>query len=154
MSKRRTVKLTGGRKLDRWLRKQRAVKTAPVAVTVGFHEPEIAALAKTHEFGAGAVPERPAFRAGLIDADRKFPTVAKAVLRPDRRHVVQVTKSEARTVGETMRETIRDSYLAGDHGPDVGKRQEARKRGTEGAGRQLVGHRGPRLADRLGVEVE
>ena len=55
--------------------------------------------------------------------------------------------------GGAARDTIKRSYETFD-GPGVGPRQAARKEGTAGAGRELVGSEGPKLVERIKARGE
>ena len=133
----------GGDRLLAHLRKLQQIP-GEIEGRVGFRGRQIASLAEAHEFGSprANIPERPAFRRGIRQAED---TVREAVRK---------TKAEDLTparVGEVMsaaRDVVRAEYLDHDSVP-LSERQARRKRGTTGAGRQLVGTKGPRLANHL-----
>ena len=52
-----------------------------------------------------------------------------------------------------VRDAIKASYRRAP-GPPLSEVQRARKRGTEGAGRKLIGHRGERLIDHVEAHNE
>ena len=126
------------------------------ALTVGFHEPQISALAKVHEFGLRAedgsqrLPERPAFRNGLKAARRdwKAATTAAGKALSSPRRTGDEPDEALRAGALAVRDTIKQSYSR-FHGEPLSERQKARKRNTAGEGRQLVGHRGERLIEHI-----
>ena len=71
----------------------------------------------------------------------------------DWRKGVVVKHSAVVDIAEAGRETIKASYL-GFRGEGVGPAQAARKRGTVGEGRTLVGSEGPRLVERIEAKVD
>ena len=153
------VKTTGGRRLSRYVKAKRkqVAKLKGTALTVGFHDPRISALAKVHEFGLRApdgsqrLPERPAFRTGLKAARRdwKAATVAagKALSSPRTTSSNPVTAA-LRAGARAVRDTVKESYST-FHGEGLSARQEARKKDTPGEGKELTGHRGPKLIDHI-----
>jgi len=78
----------------------------------------------------------------MNDAFRR--TIAKGGSMPSPAHMAEA--------GEAAAAKVRESYLNAP-GPEVSERQEARKRGTPGEGRTLVGTKGPRLIDHIESEV-
>ena len=153
------VKTTGGRKLQNYAKKTRkkVAKVSGTSLTVGFHDPRISALAATHEFGLrGAdgsrrLPERPAFRTGLKTARRDWLAAAAAAgkeLSSPRTTSANSASAALRAGAVAVRDTVRESYET-FHGEPLGERQRARKADTPGEGRQLVGHRGPKLIEHI-----
>lgn len=137
----------GGSRLKAHIAKQRrAIRTGPQSVTVGFHG-AIAPLARQLEFGNPAtnLPERPAFRRSNQEASKAFVESLK--------ESGQLTQQSAAKAGKAAAAVVRASYL-GFRGPGLSEIQKARKEGTAGANRELVGHRGPKLVEHLGVEVD
>ena len=145
-----------------WKRYAREVKARRVSlplIEVGFKDRRIAALAATHEFGLEAadgrvkLPERPAFRNSL-------PEVQKA-MRDELLRIAKATSpfpgytdADWKRIAEVGRDALRRGYEKGDHGEPLSERQEARKRGTAGEGKQLVGSRGPRLVAHIHAWVD
>lgn len=152
------VKTTGGRRLSRYVKakQKQAAKLKGRTLTVGFHDRRIAALAATHEFGLRdrdgnqALPERPAFRNGLREAraDWKRATVKAGKALSDPRRTGDEPDKALREGAVAVSDTIKQSYSR-FHGEPLSERQRARKRGTAGEGRQLVGHRGERLISHI-----
>ena len=152
------VKTTGGRRLSRYVKaKQKQVaKLRGTALSVGFHDRRIASLAATHEFGLRApdgsqrLPERPAFRNGLSEARRdwKRATVKAGRALSSPRRTGDEPDKALREGAVAVSDTIKESYSR-FHGEGLSARQEARKKGTPGEGRQLVGHRGERLISHI-----
>ena len=136
---------------DRILAHLRKLQQIPDEIEgrVGFRGRQIASLAETHEFGSpkARIPERPAFRAGI----RRAEETVKVEMRKTRAEDLTPDR-----VGEVMvqaRDIVRNEYLHHDSVP-LSERQTRRKRGTSGAGRQLVGTKGPRLANHLKAFVD
>ena len=150
-------RVRGGKKLAAFMRaSKRAGAAKGRDVTVGFHDRAIAQLAGQLEFGnpRTGLPERPAFRQGRDDLKRTLPgVVEQAVSGTDWRKGIIVGHSAAVDIGEAGRETIKASYL-GFSGEGVGPAQAARKAGTPGEGRTLVGSEGPRLVERIEAKVD
>ena len=138
----------GGANLRKFLRNAARSKSAPQAsAEAGFLEPHIAGLAARLEFGDPRtdLPERPAFRHAKPDAFAAGSRiVAKALSARVRDGVFMVDDAHAQRAADAMADEIRKSYST-FHGAPTSERQVARKAGTPGAGRQLVGHEGPRL---------
>ena len=147
----------GGAKLRKFLRNAAKSSRAPQAgAEAGFVEPHIAGLAARLEFGDPRtdLPERPAFRASRIPAGKAgAEIVRKALSARVTEGVFIVDEAHAKAAAEAMAETIKDSYRT-FHGPGLSERQAERKRGTPGAGRELVGHRGERLIGHIKGRVE
>ena len=143
-------KIRGGHVLRKWIAKQRAVaRDSGAVVAVGFHDRRIDALAQTHEFGAGDIPQRPAFRAAVPDVKAGFKRTMRAVgHRVASPSGVVDLELEIDGAGRSAADTIKRSYLTFE-GAEVGERQRRRKAGTPGEDRQLVGHRGPKLIDHI-----
>lgn len=128
---------------------------ASTVATVGFHDQHIAQFAALHEFGGKArdgsrLPERPAFRAA-------YPVMADAMrdaIEADAKGKGGLPDRGAIEAGaRDARDALRRSY---EHapGPPVGERQAARKAGTPGAGRLLIGSEGPKLPGHIEAEID
>ena len=144
--------VSGGDKLRESLRAAMALPKEIVG-EVGFKDKRIASIAATHEFGLrgrdGGVklPERAAFRQGTRRAEDGVRKGAAKIHAHD---------LDADAVGEVMveaRDEVRASYR-GFKGAPLSERQEGRKRGTPGQGRQLVGHEGEKLIGHVGAFVD
>ena len=141
-------RVRGGAKLRKFLRNARAStgKRQPVA-EAGFLEPHVARLAARLEFGdpRSSLPERPAFRMSRDDAMKAGRAhIVDALGSQTRSGRFAVADADAQRAADKMADTIRDSYRT-FHGAPTSERQQARKRGTPGQGRQLVGHEGEKL---------
>ena len=138
----------GGDKLRKFLRNAARSSGRPQpTIEAGFVEPHIAGLAARLEYGdvRSSLPERPAFRVAAPNAlAAGSRIVADSFGSRVRDGVFAVADSDAQRAADAMAETIRKGYET-FHGAPTSARQEARKQGTEGAGRQLVGHEGPKL---------
>ena len=154
------AKVQGGKRLARFLRNtERARRTRP-AVHVGFKGRHVAVLAARLEFGDpdSNLPQRPAFAAGI----RRLPDVAKEWRRlhlrgRDWSEGIVLPDEAWRALAIMARDAVRESYL-NFHGPGLSAQQAERKRGTEGADRELIGSEGPKLVGHIrayvnGVEV-
>ena len=145
-AKRSTIK--GGKKLKAFLRNAaRSSRKPQPTAEAGFLEPHVARLAARLEFGdpRSSLPERPAFRMSRDDAMKAGRVaIVDALGKETRTGRFAVADTAAKVAADAMAETIRGSYET-FHGAPTSERQEARKRGTPGAGRQLVGHEGPKL---------
>ena len=152
------ARVRGGQKLKRLAREMKARRVDLPLIEVGFKDRRIAALAATHEFGLEdadgrvKVPERPAFRSGIdamqLAASRELKRIAKA-----QRPFMGFTQADAVSIGRVALESMLESYRTFE-GEPLSERQEARKAGTPGAGRQLIGHRGERMLDHLGLWID
>ena len=140
-------------RLKRNLRRLKAGADKTHRVQVGFLEPHIAALAAVHEFGRGNVPPRPAFASSLEEAGKAAFAEAAKQMASNRHGLFQLTRQGAQAAGEAGAVVIRHSFSGGFTGEPLGERQEARKRGTRGAGLLLVGVRGAKLASHVEVRV-
>ena len=138
----------GGQNLKRFLRNAaRSNATPQASAEAGFLTPHIAGLAARLEFGDPRtdLPERPAFRASRIPAGQAgAKIVAKALSARTREGVFVVDEAHAGAAADAMAEKIRAGYRTANVAP-VGERQAARKLGTPGSSRELVGHRGEKL---------
>ena len=152
------AKTTGGKRLKAFIKAKRrqVAKLQNRTLSVGFHEPQFAALAATHEFGtrdpdgSRKLPARPAFRqaASEVRKDWKRATRKAAKALSDPKNTGEGPELKLREGAADAAESVRESYSR-FHGAPLSERQKARKSGTPGAGRQLVGHKGPRLLDRI-----
>ena len=133
----------GGGRLLAHLRKLQQMPSQ-VKGRVGFTGRQIATLASTHEFGSpkANIPERPAFRRGIRQAEETVKEEMRKTQAED------LTPERVGEVMEMARDIVRAEYLDHNSVP-LSERQARRKRGTSGAGRQLVGTKGPRLAGHL-----
>ena len=150
------TRVTGGRALAKFMRASKKGVGKQATIDVGFHEPIVGRLASRLEFGDpnANLPERPAFRAGIGDLKRTLPgVVRRAVGGHDFRKGITVSQSAVVEVGTEARDTLKSAYLT-FHGPGVGPAQAARKKGTVGEGRELVGSEGPRLVSRIEAKVD
>lgn len=148
----------GGDKARRVFREMKARRVSLPLIEVGFKDRRIAALAANHEFGLedadGRVklPERPAFRNSLPDVQKamrdELLRIAKATSP-----FPGYTDADWKRIAVVGRDALRRGYEKGDHGEPLSERQEARKRGTAGEGKQLVGSRGPRMIEHIGAWV-
>ena len=148
----------GGQKLRRFIKQARrqAARTQGTTTTIGFHNPKIARLAATHELGLRdaegkrKLPARPAFGRSL----EELRTAYRNTLRREARGSLgMVTLPMLENAARAGVEAVRASYEAGAPGPPLGPRQAARKKGTVGAGKLLIGTEGPKLATHLTAEV-
>ena len=104
--------VTGGKKLDRFLKKAIAAQQTSVkSLEVGFFEPEQARKASANEFGVPSanVPERPAFRQGAADSEEGILQVLKAEVDP---RTLAVSEATANRVGTVIVASLRHSYDA------------------------------------------
>ena len=140
--------IRGGAKLRKFLRNAAKSNRAPQPIAeAGFLSPHIAGLAARLEFGDARtdLPERPAFRTAKADAFAAGSRiVAKALGARVRDGVFAVDETHAKAAADAMAGEIRKSYSTFNGAP-MSERQVKRKAGTPGAGRQLVGHEGPKL---------
>ena len=148
----------GGDKLRRYVREAKARRANLPRIEVGFRDRRIAALAATHEFGLQdrdgrtRLPERPAFRNAISAVQRAASREVKRIAM-SRRPFKGFTEADAERIGRVALEELVESYRT-FQGEPLSERQEARKAGTPGEGRQLVGHRGERMIEHLGVWID
>lgn len=151
--------VTGGGNLARHLRKtrQNMAPSKPPVVSVGFHNPAISAIAVVHEFGAGRVPERPAFRLGVEQAKRHWERKQREIFRTGRdaaRHgSFSVDHAKLAALAIELRDIIRKAYHD-FHGAPLSERQKQRKAGTRYADEQLIGAEGPKLIAHIHAEID
>ena len=146
----------GGKRYKRTLRnmERRGKELAATTAEVGYFEPHVAQIAMLHEFGskprgAPRLPERPAFRGAMPAMGKAMVDAIKVEVGTGR----GVPSKAALEVGARgAKEALAKSY-ANAPGPDVGPRQQARKVGTPGADKLLVGREGPKLIDHISAEV-
>ncbi len=147
------TKITGGKRLARFLRSQKKAAQYEPKIEIGF-KGQIVPLAALLEFGNPAtnLPERPAFRQAI-------PRIAAAVKDYMRGNVLQpdgtigLTKAKARELAVLIRDELRTSYLD-YYGPGLSRRQQARKRGTQYERDELIGHEGPKLIEHIQAYVD
>ena len=149
----------GGDNLRRVFREMKARRVNLPLVEIGYKDRRIAALAATHEFGLEdaegrvKVPERPAFRGGIDAMQSAASREVKRIATSGPRPFKGFTQADAVRIGRVALESMLESYRTFE-GEPLSERQEARKEGTEGAGRLLVGHRGERMLDHLGLFID
>ena len=153
-----TVKQTGGARLRRYIAERRPLISwlDSLDLRVGFPDGFIMPLAILHEFGhrESGLPMRPAFRAGLIKMRPAWKRRCKAILReaskPDAHKATLRTMIRA-AMAEQKILLVRsyESY----HGAPLSERQQARKAGTPGEGKQLTGSEGPRLIGHISAWI-
>ena len=152
----RRAKVAGGAKLARFMRNTKRAKGKPHLIEVGFLDRRISILAGRVEFGdpASDLPERPAFRQGVADLERELPKLTIDTMKTkDLRMGIATTRTDAIKLGLAARDILKRSYETFT-GPGLSETQEARKRGTRGEGRELVGSEGPKLIGHLEVRVD
>ena len=158
----RRGRVRGGEKLAKLIKKgKQAARRGFPKIEVGFADDRfVVMVAVQNEFGAqfenASIPERPAFRAALPEMNRRVHEYIKKNVRPAHsvlRHGQMITDAQAREIALTARDAVRESYLSFE-GEALSETQEARKRGTPGAGRQLIGHRGPRLVEHIHAYID
>ena len=153
-----TNHVKGGKKLAKFIRNsKRGASAGPPLLQIGFQGRQIAVLAAALEFGNPStnLPERPAFRAGIA----KLPEVVKAWQETHlqgRNWTAGLVIPNAAYVALAIlaRDAIRQSYLEYHSSAGLSDTQEARKRGTPGAGQELIGHEGPKLVGHIKAYVD
>ena len=141
-----TVKTKGGNKLKRWMaEKQR--EAGRITIEVGFRDERIAPLAAQLEFGNSStrLPERPAFRQALPAIRKVALETARPYIRANRG---TLSYEGAVRVAVAARDVLRQSYLDFE-GPGLSEWQIERKRGSPGAGQELIGSKGPKLVEQI-----
>ena len=149
----------GGEKLARFIKRARAsaAKVQGVRTEIGFHDPRIARLATTHELGLRdaegkrKLPSRPAFGRSLEELRTAYRNTLRREARGSLGNITLPMLEDAARAGV---EAVKASYEAGAPGPPVGPTQRARKAGTPGESKLLVGAKGPKLAEHLAAEVD
>ena len=148
------IKVTtkGGARLRAHMKAQRAKARAlhNAEVAIGY-KGDVARLAAMHEYGSGDIPERP---------------VIRLAARPDgsmTRGVRETVKSGKGLPGkgdlshaalEGLAGLVRAYAAAHGRVKPVGATQQARKAGTPGAGKPLVGVKGPRMIEHASAWVD
>ena len=145
-----TTRVRGGHRLRAFLRQAKsAARDQPYLIEVGFPR-EVAGLAAAHEFGVARIhlPERPAFRRANATMRK---ALAPIVARELRRNRGALDDAGAVAIARAAVKHVRAEYeaFALSGSPSLGPAQEARKEGTPGAGRLLIGSEGPKMLDRL-----
>ena len=168
MARKRATKggrVRGGEKLNAWFRSRRRLARELAGDdgkrSVGFHDARIASLAAQHEFGAKGradapdLPARPAFRQSMRDVQAGFKRDVREAGRiaADPKGSAADIRDALDTAASKAAETVRDSYRDFKGAP-LSEWQQARKTGTLGEGRQLVGHKGERLIDHIEAKDE
>ena len=149
------TRVTGGRALAKFMRATKRAKSKQPVVAVGFHDPIVGRLASRLEFGDpnANLPERPAFRQGIGDLKRTLPKVVRrAVGGTDWRKGIVVADTAVVEVGVEARDTLKASYHT-FVGPGLSEAQAARKEGTPGEGKELIGSEGPKLIERIQARI-
>ena len=154
MAKRTRVE--GGQRLERFIRANKHAAREQPEMAVGF-KGHVVPLAALLEFGDPDknLPERPAFRQGLRHIADELPAKIEAAARANLKHrppVLALTEGQAREIAIWARDILRASYQR-FRGPGLSERQEARKVGTKGADKELVGHEGPKLVEHVKAYV-
>ena len=147
----------GGAKLAKYVRQvqRQAAKVQGVKTEIGFFG-QVAPLAYAHEYGrrdkAGArvVPARPAFAQSLPELRKRYRDTLRQELEGKRG---MVTVEALERAADAALGAVRESYQNAP-GPELGESQQARKAGTPGEGRKLIGTRGPKMIDHLEARVE
>ena len=143
--------MTGGNKLKARLRsdQRRDREVHGKVISVGFHDKRMASLAAILEYGEPQtnLPERPAFRltsrGDMLDKAR-----AKLLEIGKRPGEGIATSADLRELAVLLRDALKAGYLT-FHGVGQSARQERRKQGTKGEGRELVGAQGPKLIEHI-----
>ena len=89
----------------------------------------------------------------MADLRLALPAINADVLRGTQRDGIGMSHAQAVEIGKRCRDVLRESYERFE-GAGLSERQERRKVGAVGAGRELIGHKGPRLLGHLEVEVD
>ena len=127
-----SAKMTGGHRLKRWLRQQKAAarNLEGKEAQVGFIRTPLADIAMQTEFGVPErnLPARPVFTRGI----RRFngndlAAIVKQVHRPGK----PIGEAELRAGAEALFKRVDDSYRAGDIQPPLSK-ERVRQRGDAG----------------------
>ena len=126
---------TGGHKLRASIRQHGALPSEE-GFDVGILDPHVATLAAQHEFGAGRLSERPVARPAVNDMTETVRAGAKA-------------GDSLPEIAAATADVLREAYRRGASGPALSERQTERKRGTEGAGLQVIGSTGPKFAEHV-----
>lgn len=147
------VKTTGGQKIRKLLktqaRKQRSLRV-PVGAKAGFLNPWFGGMAKRLERGAKRqkLPPRPAFAESRDEVTERTEKLRHKYAHP----LSGGTFDVLRKMSDEAAKAIQKSYLD-FHGPELSKRQKARKAGTAYQETLLQGRRGPRLIGRIAGRV-
>ena len=144
------VRQRGGGKAQAFLdRSRRNMKDlSATKLEVGFFDPRSAAIAQIFEYGLGDQRERPAMRASRPEFEKAVRKALKVALKSSARQgAFRLSIPAAQRVADWGAKAMREGYRAYSYqsSPPLGPIQISRKRGTEGAGRQLVGVKGERL---------
>ena len=146
------IKIRGGAKLARYIAELKANRQQlrDTKAEVGFFGPQIATLATLHEYGRRGkdgtrVPARPAFGRARPEMRQEFRQAMRGAVEGKRG---LITPQALEVAAVRALEVVRESYRSAP-GPELSERQQARKVGTPGEGRKLVGVRGERLIGHL-----
>ena len=119
-------------------------------VQVGYLDRSVAGIAHMHETGAGRLPKRPAFALALEDMKAAVRKEVKRQLSSGRRRAGNYTLNAER-VGQVATAALQASYIARSKQLQPVSAQRARaKAGTPGAGRPLIGTKGPKMIRKIG----
>ena len=152
------AKITGGGRLRSFGNKARetARRGGPL-IEVGFRGDRfITIVAGQLEFGnpRTSLPERPAFRNAVDTIRDQLPRMIRNMKATSGRDaLLSLTDAEAKRIALWARDILREGYLSFE-GAELSERQERRKLGTPGAGRQLVGAEGPKLIDHIHAWID
>ena len=150
------AKWKGGRKLARYIdQSTRASRVAPPLIQIGFRDKRIAPLAGMLEFGNPStnLPEWPAFRLGIPEAERAIRDYLAKALLANRRKAIGLTPEQWRELAIIARDATRQSYMEFHEGPGLSERQRERKAGTSFADDELIGAEGPKLIGHIHAYV-
>ena len=152
------IKIKGGERLKRYIRdvQRNRDRVKGSKAEVGFFGPQIATLAATHELGTRdkdggpKLPARPAFGQARENVRREVRRVLREQLEGKRGMIEPAALESAALAGL---EVVRESYRNAP-GPELSERQKARKRGTPGEGKKLIGVKGPKLIGHLEARID
>lgn len=152
------IKIKGGERLKRYIAEvqRNRDKLRGTKAEVGFFGPQIATLAATHELGQrdrdGSVklPARPAFGRARDKVRQEFRQALRAEVEGKRGMISRDALEAAALAGL---EAVRKSYMNAP-GPPLSERQQARKAGTPGEGKKLIGVKGPKLIEHLEARID
>ena len=148
-----TIRVTGGHRLNRYVRQQEREARRQPHVEVGYFDKRISILAANLEFGnpRTSLPERPAFRYAID----QLPKVLQPVLRQElKRTKMIVTPDLAKRLAVIARDTIKQIYMDFHSPAGLSERQKARKKGSPYEHDELIGAQGPRLIEHITAYVD
>ena len=150
MARRKRAKTRGGAKFDRFISTAKRMRPYPT-IEVGFLDSDIAPLAFAHEFGNARahLPERPAFRMALPRLERMCKAYwHRPSIRPYKYNKANGAMATDVEAFEKLADWLKKEYLTFEGDP-LSAWQGRRKEGTPGESKQLVGHRGPKMIERI-----